>query len=276
MAMYQRPVVNQGLLSQLGASLSSEGAEMPSLSQMLGLGRSLYQEEEQELESPKFAGADKTPHRGDYVSAADRAEVQRGAARSLGKFPQAELIKNSLSLRNSTEGNMLKLYNDVGGPAIGQGLNLQVQNPESLKVLVGGDENLYKKLSPLLGKKWDALSEDERSISLTPQEARSLNSSMVQASLDATAQFTPNMSNKGHEVLADLQHWAGSAGLRSARSSKLAVVKDGVRYNPIANTIVGNAATDEDLLAALEELKASTNKDFVRARVQKEIDYLKN
>lgn len=187
----------------------------------------------------------------------------------------SDLIGSSLDLREKTEGNSKTAYNDAGGIAIGQGLNLTVQDPESLQTLVGGNRKLYDKLSPYLGKKYNDLTPaDKKQLVLSDKEVKALNSSMAKAALDATSEYGGNLSTTGKGVLADLQHWAGTAGLLGNGSIKLSIRKDNETYNPIAEVINNPEATDKDLVTALKIIRDNTNKNFVKSRVNKLLDAL--
>ena len=188
--------------------------------------------------------------------------------------PNADLFSFAYGMRNTTEGNVSNFYNDAGGVAIGMGLNLTVQNKNSLKNLVGGDTALYNKLEPYLGKKFsDLTQEDIKNSRLTPQELKALNGYMIAASLESVRPYAGNLSPKGQVILSDIQHYTGTGGLKSQKSKKLGVMVDGKSKNYIADAILTHKATDEDLKnAILMTLSNPTVNPVTAARLKK---YLK-
>lgn len=189
--------------------------------------------------------------------------------------PRRRNLNRHLRLRQLTEGNSLTPYSDAGGIALGQGLNLTVQDPKSLRKMIGNDESLYNKLVPYVGKSYSDLGpEDKKNITLSQREAKVLNTLTTEYALDSVKGYGSNMSDVGEAVLADLHHWAGPTGLRSDSSSKLSVNVDGTKYNPVAAILGGGS--DKDLKEALIVIRNNTKKDFVKNRVNKLIKELSN
>ena len=184
-------------------------------------------------------------------------------------------IKDALRLRQNTEGNRLKPYPDPitknkDGITIGHGLNISVQTEDSLRELVGNDPVLFNKFRPYVDKTWADLSpEDIEKLTLTDQEVKALNSHMAQYSLDKVAnKYQGRAGYDALQVLADLHHYAGDAGIRSA-NSKLAIVKDGVKYNPLSDVLDSEYITDDMLQSALEDINKNTKSRAVKGRTGK-------
>lgn len=162
------------------------------------------------------------------------------------------------------EGQKLFPYRDSNNTiAIGDGLNLTVQDDASLKARVG--ENLYNKFKSFVGKKWSALSkEDKNSLRLDPMEADELSFNMAQYNMMTTAHITTNMSSNGKRAVAQLAHWAGT---NFYDSNKLSVMENGSENNPFGILAEGTA-TDADVKKALQIFIKNTDSDWKKRRAQ--------
>lgn len=183
-----------------------------------------------------------------------------------------DMMNEALKLRKQTEGNIATPYQDSSDTiAVGMGLNLSVQDKDSLRRLVGNDPELYAKLSPYVGRQYSSLTDEDKSkLTLTPEQSKALNSYMVSASIDSVMPYSGNLSDTGIIVLSDIQHYTGDRGLRAARSKIGGQTKDGKPVNYVANAVTGGRATDADLRGAIvktiEDPKVSP---VTRARFQK-------
>lgn len=202
-----------------------------------------------------------------------KQRAKDNAERSFDLGVSPDLLEKSVVFRGYTEGNRKAPYADGKGIAIGQGLNLTVQDQKSLKNMIG-EGKLYNKLSPYVGKKYsDLSSSDKKAMQLSDKEVTALNSLLAQHSLKQASDVAGDVSDEALVAIADLVHWAGRTGVRSARSSKLGIKNEnGVRVNPVGRVLNRGDATDAELKEALNEVLMKTDNSTARSRIPKVLE----
>jgi hypothetical protein len=172
------------------------------------------------------------------------------------------------------------------GVTYGRGIDFKYVTKKQL-VAAGATPEKIAELAPWMGKDQTALTAEGLTGQMTlvgepnarPEVSTILSDkiafNLIQKHKKAIKPYTNKLSKTGKEVAISLRHWAGALG-NIKKGNKLVVTEGGKKTNPVWNALKGGAATDKDLLAALNKTLAAHTVGWKKQRIRVEIKKLKN